>query len=94
MVASGHEFGHDDLIAHLRRIRRCLTTRELSLLLRKHPETIYRMVASGFPAIRDGGRWKFDSLKVADWLEKRTTDRPGKAACEQQRNTVAKRGRH
>lgn len=32
----------------------------------------------GFPAIRDGGRWKFDSLKVADWLEKRSTDRPAK----------------
>jgi excisionase family DNA binding protein len=64
---------HEDLISYLRRIRRLLTTKELSIVLGKHPETIYRMVASGFPAVRDGGRWKFDSVKVADWLEKRTT---------------------
>ena len=73
MINPGHTYGHDNIIAHLRRIRRFLTTRELSILLRKHPETIYRMIDSGFPAIRDGARWKFDSLKVADWLEQRMT---------------------
>ena len=63
----------EDLITYLRKVRRCLTTKELSLLLRKHPETIYRMVDAGFPAIRDGQRWKFDSLQVAHWLEQRST---------------------
>jgi hypothetical protein len=48
------------------------------MLLRKHPETIYRMIAAGFPAVRDEARWKFDSLKVADWLEQRATIGPRK----------------
>lgn len=64
---------HEDLISYLRRIRRLLTTKELSIALGKHPETIYRMVAAGFPSVRDGWRWKFDSTRVADWLEQRTT---------------------
>jgi excisionase family DNA binding protein len=64
--------GREDLILHLRRARRLLTTRQVAVLLGKHQETIYRMIASGFPAVRDGCRWKFDSSKVADWLERRT----------------------
>ena len=73
MINQANKAGREDLIAYLRRMRRYLTTKELSILLGKHPETVYRMVACGFPAIRDGHRWKFDSLKVADWLEQRTT---------------------
>jgi hypothetical protein len=78
---------HEDLIAYLRRIRKCLTTRELSTLLKKHPESVYRMIALGFPAIRDGARWKFDPSKVADWLEQRTTLSSARAAPENNRPT-------
>lgn len=86
-VAPAQTLGQDDLISHLRRIRRFLTTRELSILLRKHPETVYRMVTLGFPAIRDGGRWKFDSLKVADWMEQRTTRTPARVRSETRTGT-------
>ncbi len=66
---------HDDVLSYLRKIRRYLTTKEVSIVLRKHPETVYRMIGDGFPAMRDGGRWKYDSCKVADWIEQRSTDR-------------------
>lgn len=79
MVVLQRKAGHEDLISYLRRIRRLLTTKELSIALGKHPETIYRMIASGFPAVRDGSRWKFDSVVVASWLEERTTQTSGRA---------------
>jgi excisionase family DNA binding protein len=63
--------GFADLIAHLRTLRKCLTPKEMAVLLHKHPETIYKMIKKGFPAFRDGRRLKLDPCKVADWLEKR-----------------------
>lgn len=63
----------EDIVAYLRRIHRYLTTKEVSIILRKHPETIYKLIKLGFPAIRDGSRWKHDSCRVADWIEERST---------------------
>jgi len=85
MTASRTPHRSEDLIAYLRRIRRLLTTKELSIALGKHPETIYRMVAAGFPAVRDGWRWKFDSVRVADWLETRTTQAAPRAGPEDEK---------
>lgn len=62
----------DNLASRLRCLHRLLTTAEVAHILNKHPETIYRMIRNGFPATRDGNRWKIDPCKVADWIEQRS----------------------
>jgi len=62
-----------DLAAKLRRMPGLLTPREAARLMHKHPETLYRMIASKrIAAIRDGSRWKIDPNEVAKWIEQRS----------------------
>ena len=63
----------DDLVAHLRGIRRWLITREVAAVLHFHTETVYRKIKhQDLPAQKDNGRLKFDPAKIAEWIEART----------------------
>lgn len=60
----------DDLPSYLRSIHRLLNSGEMAAILRWHTETLYRRIKSdSFPAIKDSGRWKFDPIRVATWME-------------------------
>ena len=51
-----------------------LTTKEIAKYLRLRPETILRMVNKGeIPAIRIGGRFRFDKAQIDEWLRSRST---------------------
>ncbi len=57
------------VIAHLRSLRRYLSANEGARVISCHPETFYRLIASGLPAEKRGRRWRIDPIKFADWLE-------------------------
>jgi excisionase family DNA binding protein len=48
------------------------TTRDVADFLRVHPKTVERYVRLyGLPCCRLGGRYRFDPVQVARWLESR-----------------------
>ena len=50
-----------------------LTLNDLADILTRHPQTLYKACRAGkMPHIRDGGRIKFDPLRIADYLESRS----------------------
>ena len=51
-----------------------LTTKEIAQYLRLRPETVLRKVHRGeIPAIKMGGRFRFDKEQIADWLHDNST---------------------
>ena len=49
-----------------------LTLTEVSDFLRMKPETIYVLInKEGFPAIKVGGRWRFDQKDIRTWIQQR-----------------------
>ena len=49
-----------------------LSVRDFACVLKKHTVTIRNEARAGIiPSIRDGGRWKFDPIRVAAWLRAR-----------------------
>ena len=51
-----------------------LTTKEIAKYLRLRPETVLRKVNCGeMPAIRVGGRFRFDKHQIDEWLNNRVT---------------------
>jgi hypothetical protein len=64
---------YEDIIAYLRSIRRLLKSAEVCRITGWHRETFYRKVRNGLKCIKDGGRWKTDSMVLADYLEDRST---------------------
>jgi excisionase family DNA binding protein len=48
-----------------------LTAAEVATWLRVNVETVYDLIAQqGLPAIRLGGRWRFQECEVRAWLER------------------------
>lgn len=65
----------DDLITRLRRMCRLLSVKEAALILKKHPETIYRMIHDQrLAAVLDGARWKIDPQRLADYIARRSVN--------------------
>jgi len=53
-----------------------LTTREIAEYLRLRRETVLRKVAKGeIPAIKVGGRFRFDKDQIDDWLRQKSTSK-------------------
>jgi excisionase family DNA binding protein len=53
-----------------------LTTKEIAGYLKLRPETVLRKVKEGeIPAIRVGGRFRFDTNEIDGWLRRRSTSR-------------------
>ena len=51
-----------------------LTTREIAQYIRLRPETVLRKVRNGeMPAIKIGGRFRFDKEQVDEWLRHNST---------------------
>ena len=51
-----------------------LTTREIAQYLRLRPETVLRKVRQGeIPAMKVGGRFRFDREQIDDWLRHNST---------------------
>jgi excisionase family DNA binding protein len=51
-----------------------LTTKEIAQFLRLRPETVLRKVRQGeIPAIKVGGRFRFDKEQIAEWLRHNST---------------------
>ena len=51
-----------------------LTTREIAQYLRLRQETVRRKVSAGeIPAIKIGGRFRFDKGQIDDWLRRNST---------------------
>ena len=56
---------------------RFLTAREVAELLRLNVETIYILVAKDqLPAVRVGGRWRFDEQELREWLKSQPSSSP------------------
>jgi len=56
--------------AYLRGLRRELTVKETAKILARHPETVRIMIATmGLPAVKRGGTWRIDPIRLADWLD-------------------------
>jgi excisionase family DNA binding protein len=53
-----------------------LTTKEIAQYLRLRPETVLRKVRSGeIPAIKIGGRFRFDKEQIDKWLRHNSTSK-------------------
>jgi excisionase family DNA binding protein len=53
-----------------------LTTKEVAKYLKLRPETILRKIKKGeIPAIKVGGRFRFDKGQIDDWLSRKSTSR-------------------
>ena len=53
-----------------------LTTKEIARYLRLRPETVLRKVRDGeIPAIKVGGRFRFDKKQIDDWLSRSSTSK-------------------
>ena len=51
-----------------------LTTREIAQYLKLRPETVLRKVKEGeIPAIKIGGRFRFDKGQIDEWLRCHST---------------------
>ena len=51
-----------------------LTTKEIAQYLRLRPETVLRKVGKGeIPAIKVGGRFRFDKEQIDEWLRDNST---------------------
>ena len=49
-----------------------LTAREFAELLKLNVETVYLLIAKEqLPAVRVGGRWRFDESELRHWLKTR-----------------------
>ena len=47
-----------------------LTAREVAELLKLNVETVYLLLAKEqLPAVRVGGRWRFDESELREWLK-------------------------
>jgi excisionase family DNA binding protein len=63
---------HKNLLAWLREQTSYMSVAQVGRQLKKHPETIYRLISEeGLPAVKDHHRWKIDPNSLADWLEAR-----------------------
>ena len=57
-----------------------LTAREVAELLKLNVETVYLLIAKEqLPAVRVGGRWRFDESELRAWLK---THRSSSTTCE------------
>ena len=57
-------------------MRELLTTREIAEYLRLRSETVLRKVAKGeIPAIKVGGRFRFDKDQIDEWLRQKLTSK-------------------
>jgi excisionase family DNA binding protein len=55
---------------HLMQHNPYLTAREVSELLKLNVETVYLLIAKQqLPALRVGGRWRFDESELRQWLK-------------------------
>jgi PTS system nitrogen regulatory IIA component len=53
-----------------------MTTREVARYLKLRPETVLRKVKSGeIPAIKIGGRFRFDTKQIDKWLSRSSTSK-------------------
>lgn len=53
-----------------------LTTKEIASYLKLRPETVLRGVKEGeIPAIKVGGRFRFDKKQIDEWLHNRSTSK-------------------
>lgn len=53
-----------------------LTTKEIASYLRLRPETVLRKVRDGeIPAIKMGGRFRFDKKQIDEWLSRSSTSK-------------------
>ena len=59
----------ESVIAYLRSLRRTVTVKEAAKIIARHPETFYRLIATGLPAAKSGRTWRIDPIRLADWLE-------------------------
>ena len=51
-----------------------LTTKEIANYLRLRPETVLRKVKTGeIPAMKIGGRFRFDKAQIDEWLRNQST---------------------
>ena len=51
-----------------------LTAREVAELLKLNVETVYILIAKeSLPALRVGGRWRFDESELRTWLKSRSS---------------------
>jgi excisionase family DNA binding protein len=62
---------------------RILTVRDLSIYLRVHPATIYKMLKRNqLPAFRIGSDWRFNVEAIDQWLASAEVGAPPAAAHE------------
>jgi len=60
----------ESIVAYLRSLRRELTIKETARILARHPETVRTMITTvGLPAVKRGGSWRIDPIRLASWLE-------------------------
>ena len=60
----------DSITAHLRGLRRLLSTREVAVMLGRHQETVLLWIATkNLPARKHGRTWRIDPVLLAAWLE-------------------------
>ena len=53
-----------------------LTTKEIAMYLKVRPETVLRKVKEGaIPAVRVGGRFRFDKQQINEWLHSSSTSK-------------------
>lgn len=54
-----------------------MTVREVAGYLRMHEMTIYRMARQGdIPAYKVGNRWRFNRMRLEDWLREHEVGHP------------------
>jgi excisionase family DNA binding protein len=62
-----------DVVQKLRAFEGLITVRQVSAVLSKDRQTIYRWAWDGrLPHLRIGSRLMFDPARLADWLEARS----------------------
>ena len=65
-----------------------LTTKEIALYLRLRPETMLRKVKRGeVPAIKVGGRFRFDKKEIDEWLRDNSVPRKSTLVIDDQQSS-------
>ena len=72
---------------------RVLTVQDLSMYLKVHPSTVYRMLKNKqIPAFRVGSDWRFNVELIDQWLGKLGSPRPASVNVSRQKSTAERRG--
>ena len=70
----------EGICAYLRGLRRLLTVAEVAEILRRHQETVYKLIGrKNLPASKHQHGWRIDPARLADWIEAQDSAAPAPA---------------